>query len=294
MLFVTALIAGLAVGSVYGLIAISYTIIFRSTAIFNVAQGDLMMIGVLMAYFALDRWHLPQVLTLVLVVATVVVVSVIEERIAVRPFLSRPGQGGIGWFIATLAFGLILETLAAKIYGPGPVEAIPSAFGENVWHIGSVSIAPRFVAAFVLLILVTIVLEVFYKRTLLGTAMRGVAEDREVAALRGIDARRVSQIAFLIGGLVTGLAAFVVAPIVSADVSIGLTYALKGFIALALGGFGSLRGCVVGGLVLGVAEQMFDLYGNANYEVVAGLIVILIVLSIKPNGLFGKVGVRQV
>jgi branched-chain amino acid transport system permease protein len=122
---------------------------------------------------------------------------------------------------------------------------------------------------------VMVALEVFYKRTWLGTAMRGVAEDREVAALRGIDALQISRLAFAIAGLVTALAAFVVAPIVSADVSVGLTYGLKGFIALAAGGFGSLRGCVIGGLLLGVAEQMFDLYVSSNYEILAGLILVL-------------------
>jgi branched-chain amino acid transport system permease protein len=86
----------------------------------------------------------------------------------------------------------------------------------------------------------------------------------------------------------------VVAPIVSANVGVGLTYGLKGFIALAIGGFGSLRGCVIGGLLLGVAEQMFDLYVNANYEILAALILVLIVLAVRPAGLFGTRAVREV
>jgi branched-chain amino acid transport system permease protein len=121
-----------------------------------------------------------------------------------------------------------------------------------------------------------------------------VAEDREVAALRGIDALRISRLAFVIAGLVTALAAFVVAPIVSSDVTVGLTYGLKGFIALAIGGFGSLRGCVIGGLLLGVSEQWFDLYVNSNYEILAALILVLIVLAIRPSGLFGTRAVREV
>jgi branched-chain amino acid transport system permease protein len=293
-LFLTALLAGLGVGAVYGLIALSYTVVFNSTSIFNVAQGDLMMVGVLMAYFCLDRWHLPQGATLVLVVAVVVVISLVEERVAVRPFLRRPGMGGLGWFIATLAFSLILETSAQNVYGQNPVAAIPGLFGNGTIQLAGVPVAWKFVVAFLVMIVVTVLLELFYKRSWLGTAMRGVAEDREVAALRGIDAQRISQLAFVIAGLVTGLAAFVVAPIVSADVTIGLTYGLMGFIALAAGGFGSLRGCVVGGLLLGVAEQMFDLYVNSNYDILAGLILILLVLVVKPTGLFGRRAVREV
>jgi branched-chain amino acid transport system permease protein len=292
-LFLTALFAGLAVGSVYGLIALSYTVVFNSTSIFNIAQGDLMMAGVLMSYFCLDRWHLPQIATLLVVVAFVVALSLTEERVAVRPFLKRPGLGGLGWFIATLAFSLILETAAADIYGQNPVVAIPGPFNGTV-SIAGVRVADNFILAFAAMIVVMLALELFYKRSWLGTAMRGVAEDREVASLRGIDPLRISRLAFAIAGLVTALAAFVVAPIVSANVSVGLEYGLKGFIALAAGGFGSLRGCVLGGLLLGIAEQMFDLYVNSNYEVLAGLILILLVLAVKPTGIFGRRAVREV
>jgi len=291
-LFLTALFAGLAVGSVYGLIALSYTVVFNSTAIFNIAQGDLMMAGVLVSYFCLDRWHLAQVLTLVIIVAVVVSLSLIEERVAVRPFVARPVVG-LGWFIATLAFSLIIETVASIIYGQNPVVPIPGPFNGTI-VIAGVHVAMKFILAFAAMIVVMVALELFYKRTWLGTAMRGVAEDREVAALRGIDALRISRLAFVIAGVVTALAAFVVAPIVSADVSVGLTYGLKGFIALAVGGFGSLRGCVIGGLLLGVAEQMFDLYVNANYEILAALILVLIVLAVRPAGLFGTRAVREV
>ena len=128
-LFLTALIAGLAVGSVYGLIALSYTVVFNSTSIFNIAQGDLMMFGVLAAYFCLDRWHLGQLVTLLVIIGVVVTLSLVEERVAVRPFVKRPVVG-LGWFIATLAFSLILETVASIIYGQNPVVAIPGALGN--------------------------------------------------------------------------------------------------------------------------------------------------------------------
>ena len=292
-LFLTALFAGLAVGSVYGLIALSYTVVFNSTAIFNIAQGDLMMAGVLTSYFCLDRWHLPQIVTLLVIIAVVEALSLIEERVAVRPFIRRPSTT-LGWFIATLAFSLVLETVASIIYGQNPVVPIPGALGNGTFVIAGVHVATKFILAFVVMVVVMIALEIFYKRSWLGTAMRGVAEDREVAALRGIDGLRISRLAFLIAGLVTALAAFVVAPIVSADVTVGLTYALKGFIALSVGGFGSLRGCVIGGLLLGVAEQMFDLYINSNYEILAGLILVLLVLAVRPTGLFGTRAVREV
>jgi branched-chain amino acid transport system permease protein len=294
VLFFSALIAGLGVGSVYGLIALSYNVVYNSTNIFNVAQGDLMMCGVLVSFLSLNVWHIPQIAALGLVVLVVVALSLIEERIAVRPFLSRLRGGGIGWFISTLGFSLVLETIATKIYGQRTVAAIPSPLGTKSIHVGSVTIAPKYLLAIGVLIAVTALLDVFYKRSWLGNAMRAVAEDRQISALRGVDPNRLSQLAFVAAGLVTAAAAFVVAPIVAANVSVGLTYGLKAFIAMAVGGFGSLRGCVIGGFILGVAEQLFDLYLNSNYEIFAGLVLILFVLAIRPTGLFGLRRVRQV
>ncbi len=154
-LFLTALVAGLAVGSVYGLIALSYTVLFNSTSIFNIAQGDLMMAGVLVSYFCLDRWHLPQVGALLAIIAVVVALSLIEERVAVRPFLRRPGIG-LGWFIATLAFSLIIETVASNIYGQNPVVPIPGALGNGTFTVAGVHVATKFILAFVVMIVVMV------------------------------------------------------------------------------------------------------------------------------------------
>jgi branched-chain amino acid transport system permease protein len=293
IVFWTAVIAGLAVGSVYGLIAISYSIVVGSSGIFNVAQGNLLIVGVLVSYYALDLWKVPQVVALFLIIAVIVVLSLVEEFVAVRPIISR-GSGGITWFISTLGFGLILSTICIKIYGSRAVFAIPSAFGSSAVRVGGLSIAPKFIASFILLLIVGFGLELFYRKSDIGTVMRAVAEDREVASLRGVRVIRVGQLAFVLAAVVTGLAAFVIAPIISADVSTGLIYSLKGFIALAIGGFGSMKGAAVGGLLLGVAEQLFDTYSSANYEILAGLVLILLVLAFRPQGLFNTAVLREV
>jgi branched-chain amino acid transport system permease protein len=293
-LFLTALVAGIGVGSIYGLLAMSYTVVYNSTGIFNVAQGDLMMCGVLASYYALDVWHVPQVVTLLFVVSVVIFIGLVEERIAVRPFLTRTGAEGFGWFISTLGFSLILETGAFVLYGQNAVAPIPSVTGAQSFRIGSLYFSPQYLLVFVVMIVLTILLVAFYRYTWLGLAMQAISEDSESSALRGVDVRWISRAAFVLAGLVTGIAAYVIAPIVSANVTIGLTYGLKAFIALAVGGFGSIRGCVVGGILLGVSEQMFDLYVNPNFEVLAGLILILIVLSTRPSGIFSTNIAREV
>jgi branched-chain amino acid transport system permease protein len=291
--FLTTLIAGLATGSVYGLIAISYSIVVGSTGIFNVAQGNLLIVGVLLSYYGLDVWKIPQFVDLLLIVVVIAVLSLIEEYVAVRPIVAK-GSSGITWFISTLGFGLILSTVAIKIYGARAVYAIPAAFGESSVKIGSLAIAPKYITSVAVLIVVGLGLDLFYKRSAMGTVMRAVAEDREVAALRGVRVVRVGQFAFLLAAVITGLAAFVIAPIISANVNVGLAYSLKGFIALAVGGFGSMKGAIVGGLLLGIAEQLFDTYSSANYEILAGLALILLVLAFRPQGLFNTTTARVV
>jgi branched-chain amino acid transport system permease protein len=284
-LFLNALVAGLAIGSVYGMIALCYTIVFNATHVFNVAQGDIVSVGVLLTWLCIDQAHLPQLVSLVVVIAGVVVLCLAEERLVVRRFLAAGhAGGGIGVFIATLAFALILETLAE----------VHSIVGESPIRIGQVAIAPRMLLAFVALILITAALELFYRRSWLGTAMRACAEDRDVSALRGINPVRVGQYAFAIAGLVSGIAGFILAPIVTSDVTVGLSYGLKGFIALAVGGFGSFKGSLLGAWALGVSEQLFDLYASPNYEVLAGLGLLLLVLAVRPTGIFGQRAVRVV
>jgi branched-chain amino acid transport system permease protein len=291
-LTVLAVVTGIAIGSVYGLIAIGYSVVYRATRVFNLAQGDLVMLGVMLSWYLLAVRHWSQGLTFVCVLVGVPLVSVAEERLIIRPFFKRPGDN-IGWFIATLAFSLVIETFITNLYGNQQPNPIPSLIGGSI-TVDGVSIANKLVLAIVALILVTVAVEIFYRKTWMGTAMRAVAEDREVATLRGIDSRRTAILAFALGGVIAAIAGFVLGPIVSSDPSIGLDYGLQGFVAMAIGGFGSLRGAVVGAWILGVAEQVFDRYYNSNYEIVAAVGVLLLILVVKPTGLFSSSNTRTV
>lgn len=292
-LFVNAVITGIAVGAVYGLIAIGYTVVFNTTRVFNLAQGDLVMVGVLFSYWALDVRGWPQLVAVILVLLVVPAVSLIEERVAVRPFLGR-SRDNIGWFISTLAFGLILETIVVRLYGDNPPRPVRSPLSSAPIHIGIIRTRPQLLLAVAVLTIVTVAIELFYRRTWTGRAMRATADDREIAALRGIDPRRMSLIAFAIGGLLAGIAGFVVAPIVYADVTIGLVYSIKGFIALAIGGFGSIRGAIIGALAIGIAEQLWDLYFDPRYEIVASFALLMLILTVRPTGLFRTEVVREI
>jgi branched-chain amino acid transport system permease protein len=293
-LFFDALIAGLVIGSIYGLVGIGYTVVFNATRVFNLAQGDLVMVGVMTSYYVLDVLKWPQFADIILVLAFVSVIALFEERTVVRIFLEKTGAASFGWFIATLGFSAAVEAIVLVAFGNHPIVKIGSPFPLRGFHVGGAIIGYRQLLVVVTFVAVIAFLELFYTRTWTGQAMRGTAEDREAASLIGINPVMMSRIAFLMGGLVAGIAGYVIAPITFSDPSVGLNFTLKGFLALAIGGFGSIRGAVAGGLALGVAEQMFDLYIDPRFEIITGLLLILIVLSIRPEGLFRSSAARTV
>jgi branched-chain amino acid transport system permease protein len=293
-LFFDALIAGLVIGSIYGLVGIGYTVVFNATRVFNLAQGDLVMVGVMSSYFILDVLKLPQAADILLVLGFVALVSMFEERAVVRHFLKKTGAASFGWFIATLGFSAAVEAIVLVSFGNHPIVKIGSPFPLRGFHVGGVIIGYRQLLVILTFIGVICFLELFYTRTWTGQAMRGTSEDREAASLIGINPITMSRTAFLMAGMVAGIAGYVIAPITFSDPSVGLNFTLKGFLALAIGGFGSIRGAVAGGLALGVAEQMFDLYIDPRFEIMTGLLLILLVLSVRPEGLFRSSAARTV
>jgi branched-subunit amino acid ABC-type transport system permease component len=292
-LFFSALTAGLAVGSIYGLVGIGYTVVFSATRIFNLAQGDLVMVAVMTSYYLIELKHVPQIVACILVILFVAAISVAEERVIVRPFLKR-GSNVFGWFIATLGFAAIMETVVTIQFGNRPISKISSPFPEKGFHIGSLIVDYRNMFVFLVFLAVIVALEVFLRRTWTGQAMRATSEDREAVSLLGINPAAMSQRAFLLAGVLAGIAGFVIAPLTFSDPTIGLNFTLKGFLALAIGGFGSIKGAIAGGLTLGVAEQMWDLYGNAKYEVMVALVLVLGVLLVRSEGLFRSRAARTV
>ncbi len=292
-LLLTAIVTGLATGALYAMVGLGYTVVYNATRVFNLAQGDLVMASVMLSYLCLDVWHWPELAAFALSILGPVVLALVEERVIVRPLL-RFGHGSISWLIATLAFSLVIETVAARLYGNHAPQGIPSPIGNHAIRVGPVTLSTHYLLVVAALAVVLVGVEVFYGRTWTGRAMRATAEDREAAAVFGIEPGRLGSIAFGLGGLVAGIAGFVIAPIVFSDTTIGLNFSLLGFLALAIGGFGSLRGAVVGGLLVGVGESVWDLYVGSQVDILAGLCLLAIVLIVRPVGLFAPRAERLV
>jgi branched-chain amino acid transport system permease protein len=293
-LFFVTLLAGLAIGSIYGLVGVGYTIIFNATRVFNLAQGDLVMVGVMGSYFLLDVVRTPTWVAFPAVVVFVAMIAGLEERFIVRPFLGRAGSASFGWFIATLGFSAAIESIVTASFGDHPIVGIPSPVPLSGFRVGSIVLGYRQLLVIGSFLIIIAGLDFFYRTTWTGRAMRATAEDREAAGLRGVNPIAMSRLSFIMAGLAAGVAGFLIAPIVFSNPSVGLNFTLKGFVALAIGGFGSLRGAVLGGLLLGVSEQMFDTYVSAQFEILVALILLTVVLNFKTEGLFPTSSTRNV
>ena len=288
-----AIVAGLCTGAVYGLVALGYNITYNATGVFNLAQGDLVMVGVMLTWVAVSIFHLPYLVAFLGVVVIVSLISLIEERFVVRPFLVRR-EANIGWFISTLGFSIVIEAIAMIWFGNHPIVPIPSFLPQNGFHILGVLFVPRELLVFGSLVVLSVGFGIFFKKTRTGLMMQATAEDRQAAGLRGVNPIRIGQMGFLLGGVIAAVAGFTVAPLVSTSIAVGLSYSVKGFVALAVGGFGNLRAGVVAALLLGVAESVFDLFVGAEYEIAVGLVILLVVLGVKPTGVSRSFAARQV
>ncbi|MDG3015671.1 branched-chain amino acid ABC transporter permease [Speluncibacter jeojiensis] len=284
----TLLWSGLALGAVYALVAIGYNIVFVSSNTFNFAQAQLMMVGTFVAYTGLVTFHWPVWVVAIVATAVVAGIAAAEEMIAVWPVKSHQNQ-----LVTTLGVATLLGGASQLIWGAEPLT-VPF-FGSNqpVTLLGGRTY-PVEIALLVLAVALVIVLSLVSKRTMTGLALMGISEDREAAQLRGVNVRRLALGAFAFSGALAGLLGLFVGPKTFAVATLGTALAIKGFVALAIGGFGSLPGALVGGLAVGLIESFSALHLGSEYSNIAVFVVLIVILLARPAGLFGRVRERVV
>lgn len=287
------LINGLTTGSLYALVAVGFNILYRPTNVFNFAQGDLVMLGAMVTATALVSWALPWPLALLLSMVIVGAIALFEERVAVSPIIRRSAHGA-AWIISTLAISLIIANLADRLWGPDPIGIKPPwPLSTQTLGSGEVRISSYQIALWCITILAVVVIEGFY-RTRRGKAVLAIAEDRDAALLRGIDPDRLNRWSFALGGAFAALAGVLAAPILYASTGLGPLLLLKGFEAAAVGGVGNNRGALLAGYVLGIAEAVGALLLSPGYQQATTYGVLLVILLIRPQGLFGVPEARRV
>src|SRR3954452_337583 len=274
---------GLVVGSSYALIAVGLTAIFGLMEIANFAHGQFYMLGAFFAYtltrlLGLDFWT-----GLVGSVMGVMIVGVVLERTLFRILRGASLSSSV---LATIALSIFLENLAPNVWGPRP-QKIPTPFETGSIEFAGVFTTPERLLMLTVTVVIVILLHVGLRHTQTGKAIRATFQQREAAALVGIDIDRLYTLTFAIGAGVAGLAGVLLGTIFVVQPSMGGVATLKAFIVVTLGGIASFAGGIVGGLLLGIAESIGTIFAP-SYKDAVGFLLVVIILLYKPDGLFGK------
>lgn len=286
----TVIWAGLGVGAVYALVGLAYNLVLTTSGVFNFAQPQFIMLGTFLAYEGLVELDLPVAVVLLGAIAIGGMVGFIEELLAIRP-LHSPG-GGHAALVTTVGASVVLMGVALVVWGTN-ARNVPPTFTDG----GALTLlGGRVEKADLLIIGLAIVsgvlLHVAHRYTRLGLASRAAIADPEAARLRGIDTGRVQTAGFVIAGMFAMGVGVVVASQVTANVGLGNNLVILGFVAVAVGGFGSYAGALVGGLLTGLAEQLSLRYVGSEAPLLILFALLLAVLMTKPTGILGDRQVR--
>lgn len=293
-----AIVSGLALGSVYALVALGFNITHNTTKTLNFGQGEFLVAGAFVAVSgvlllsgkSVTGSLLPEDVTLwryggsmLITIAVLGVLGILLYYTAVRPFIGLPG---LAWVMSTIGFGIIIQNTALAIWGPSPM-VLPSPLGDSVIRIGGAGILPQEVLVLVSSVVVMLLLDVVMRKTKIGKAVRAVAQSQNAATLMGINVSAVIVLAFVVSSSLAGLAGLLIAPITTVSVFMGVTLALKAFSAAIVGGLSNARGCMLGGFLLGLIEAMVGLW-HAELREISIFLLIIVVLVLKPEGLLGQ------
>lgn len=281
--WIQLLVTGVTVGSIYALIALGYVTIYRTSRIVNMAQGAFVMFGGLFAYSFLDEIGLPYWLSAILAIVCVAVLSVLMYLIVLRPLLK---VSLVSIILATMALSILFENLALVRYG-GYGKGIPAFTGDKALFVGRVAVFPQSLWVIGLMIVVLIGLYLLTNRTRVGKQMTATANDPGAASLSGVSTGRMILLAFGISAAIGALGGMAVSPINSTNYLSGGIYALSGFVAAILGGWGSSTGAVVGGLALGIIQSLVTGFLPAGYQDAVAYAILILVLYFRPGGLLG-------
>jgi branched-chain amino acid transport system permease protein len=279
--FLNQVIIGIQLGSQYVLVALGLTLIFGILDISHFAHGHMYMIGAYLLYIAMVWAGVNYWLALIIVMAALAIAGVIVERLVYKPLRGQPHING---FIAAIGLILVLETFVRGIE-PEALR-IPKPIDTTLHFFGMTMEAQRLIVIVGAIVFI-ILLHLFIKRTRMGTAIEAMAQDREGAALVGISVNKMAALTFAVATALAAAAAGLMAPMAFIAPAMGSVLILKAFVIVVIGGLGSMKGAIVGGYLLGILEALAIAYISSAYKDVFAFGVLIIILAIRPTGLFG-------
>lgn len=275
--------AGLKNGSIYALMALGFTLVFAATGVINFAQGEFFMIGGMLAVWCFMTLGLPLPAAVLAGIALTTAVGAVFELMAIRP---RKDSDPLALIIITVGGSMLMRSLARHAFGPDELPLPTFSAGASITVLGA-AIELQTLWLWGLTALAVLLMTLLYRRTRLGQAMRACAVDRDAARLMGIDTRRVVTVSFALAATLGAVAGVAVTPLTQTRFDVGAGVGLSGFAAAVLGGLGNPLAAVAGGLLLGLIETLTVAFGSSTYKDATALVVLLVVLFVRPQGLFG-------
>ena len=285
-LLIQQLVNGLAVGSIYALIALGYTMVYGTIKLINFAHGDVYMMGAFIGYFAVMVLKLNVFLALLVAMVACAILGVVIERVAYKPLRKSTRVAAL---ITAIGVSYLLENAISYFFG-AESRPFPSDFGTETFTLfGDVSVNGKQILIFGITVLLMALLQFIVRYTKMGKAMRAVAVDEQAAQLMGIDVDGVISFTFALGSALAGIAGVLVGVYYNTiSTTMGITVGLKAFVAAVLGGIGSIPGAMVGGYLIGLLETMVSFFGYSPYRDGVVYFLLFIILIVLPAGLFGK------
>jgi branched-chain amino acid transport system permease protein len=271
-------------GGVYALIGIGLTMIFGVMQVINFAHGELVMVGMYLAWLAFTKLHVDPFVSIILTAPLMFGLGAFVQRVFIQRVLGDAAENQI---LLTIGLGLLLSNAAMMLF-TSDYQLLTTSYSSATFAWGPLSVSQPLLLAFVITALIAAALYWFLMRTDTGQAIRATAQDREAAQLMGIDVSRMSILAFGIGAALAGIAGSLIAPTYYIFPQVGYAFTLKSFVIVVMGGMGSVIGATVGGVLVGVTESLAALYLNSGLKECVVFVAFLLLLLFRPSGLLGK------
>jgi branched-chain amino acid transport system permease protein len=290
MLLISAIVSGLAVGSMYGLIALGFHVTYVVSNTVNFAQGSSMMLGAVLGYaFAVKLgWPMPLAVAMSLMLCALF--GLLVERTLVRPFAER---GSNAWLMATVAGGIVLDNIVLFTFGKEP-RAFPSFLAQKPIDLFGAGVFPLQLIIPVVGIAIAVALQIAFHRTRLGKALLAVVQNKDAARLMGINVRSAIAFSFALSTALAGLAGMLIAPLFSIHSDMGTLFGIKAFAVAILGGITSASGVMLAGLLYGLIEASVTAFAGSTYTQIIVFAVVILALAAMPNGLLGRAATKKV
>ncbi|MCI8879939.1 MAG: branched-chain amino acid ABC transporter permease [Clostridiaceae bacterium] len=282
-MFFQLLIGGIAVGCIYSLIGLGFSLIYSASSLMSFVQGEIFMLGAFVAFTLHISFRIPFLLSVVLTMAVMFLFGMLMERSMISPLLRR-GSKQIHIVLATIGLSVFLQNFAMLLWGTN-VKNFPSAFGERPFRIGSVSLIPQQMAIIAITLLCMTGIHLFMTKTRLGTSLRAAAQDPMAAGVVGINVPLTIGLAWALAAALSAIAGILLAPIYGVYAKMGALLSTKGFAAAVLGGYGNMYGAIIGGLLFGVVETMAAGYLSSALKDIISFGVLIAVLFVMPSGI---------